>query len=134
MGRGPVGIRSAPAGKATPDLRQNGHYADFGELPAGRDWGKAARAQIRAGKDMLLVTGGAGFIGSNLVAALNDAGRSDVAVCDLLVHDGKSRHLAKRQLVHNLPPGEPPEFEQGPTHVVIIHPGTIAPTPATAAD
>ena len=27
---------------------------------------------------MLLVTGGAGFIGSNVVAALNDAGRADV--------------------------------------------------------
>ncbi len=27
---------------------------------------------------MLLVTGGAGFIGSNVVAALNDSGRADV--------------------------------------------------------
>ena len=34
-----------------------------------------------AGDGMLLVTGGAGFVGSNVVAALNDAGR-DVAVCD----------------------------------------------------
>ena len=33
---------------------------------------------------MLLVTGGAGFIGSNVVAPLNDSGRADVAVCDLL--------------------------------------------------
>ena len=47
---------------------------------------------------MLLVTGGAGFIGSNVVAALSDAGRADVAVCDLLGHDGKWRNLAKRQL------------------------------------
>ena len=38
---------------------------------------------------MLLVTGGAGFIGSNIVAALNDAGRADVAVCDLLGDSGK---------------------------------------------
>ena len=38
---------------------------------------------------MLLVTGGAGFIGSNVVAALNDAGRADVAVCDVLGHDGR---------------------------------------------
>ncbi|MGH6780116.1 MAG: NAD-dependent epimerase/dehydratase family protein, partial [Bradyrhizobium sp.] len=43
---------------------------------------------------MLLVTGGAGFIGSNVVAALNDAGRTDVAVCDLLGEDGKWRNLA----------------------------------------
>ncbi|MGD0149768.1 MAG: NAD-dependent epimerase/dehydratase family protein, partial [Xanthobacteraceae bacterium] len=28
---------------------------------------------------MLLVTGGAGFIGSNVVASLNEAGRADIA-------------------------------------------------------
>ena len=48
---------------------------------------------------MLLVTGAAGFIGSNLVAALNDAGRSDVVVCDVLESEGRWRNLAKRQLV-----------------------------------
>ena len=47
---------------------------------------------------MLLVTGGAGFIGSNVVAALNEAGHADVVVCDVLGHDGKWRNLAKRQL------------------------------------
>ena len=55
---------------------------------------------------MLLVTGGAGFIGSNVVAALNEAGRSDVVVCDLLGSDGKWRNLAKRQLVDIVPPAE----------------------------
>ena len=55
---------------------------------------------------MLLVTGGAGFIGSNLVAALNDAGRADVTVCDVLGHDGKWRNLAKRQLADIVPPAE----------------------------
>ena len=53
---------------------------------------------------MLLVTGGAGFIGSNVVAALNDAGRSDVVVCDVLGHEGKWRNLAKRQLADIVPP------------------------------
>ena len=33
---------------------------------------------------MLLVTGGAGFIGSNVVASLNEAGRADVAISDVL--------------------------------------------------
>ena len=33
---------------------------------------------------MLLVTGGAGFIGSNVVASLNEAGRTDIAVNDIL--------------------------------------------------
>ena len=55
---------------------------------------------------MLLVTGGAGFIGSNVVAALNDTGRADLAVCDLLGHDGKWRNLAKRQLADIVPPAE----------------------------
>ena len=33
---------------------------------------------------MLLVTGGAGFIGSNVVASLDEAGCADVAVSDIL--------------------------------------------------
>jgi len=52
---------------------------------------------------MLLVTGGAGFIGSNVVAALNDAGRTDVAVCDVLGSHGKWRNLAKRQVADIVP-------------------------------
>ena len=40
---------------------------------------------------MLLVTGGAGFIGSNVVADLNEAGHTDVVVNDMLGSDGKWR-------------------------------------------
>ena len=47
---------------------------------------------------MLLVTGGAGFIGSNVVAALNEAGRTDIVVSDTLGSAGKWRNLQKRQL------------------------------------
>ena len=46
---------------------------------------------------MLLVTGGAGFIGSNVVADLNEAGRADVAISDVLGSDDKWRNLARRQ-------------------------------------
>ena len=55
---------------------------------------------------MIIVTGGAGFIGSNVVAALNEAGRADVVVCDLLGDSAKWRNLAKRQLADIVPPAE----------------------------
>jgi ADP-L-glycero-D-manno-heptose 6-epimerase len=83
---------------------------------------------------MLLVTGGAGFIGSNIVAALNDAGRSDVAVCDLLGHDGKWRNLAKRQLADIVPPAELLEWLKGRKLDAIIHLGAISETIATDGD
>src|SRR5947208_5531897 len=83
---------------------------------------------------MLLVTGGAGFIGSNVVAALNDAGRSDVAVCDLLGHDGKWRNLAKRQLADVVPPAELDEWLKGRKLDAIIHLGAISETTATDGD
>ena len=83
---------------------------------------------------MLLVTGGAGFIGSNVVAALNDAGRADVAVCDVLGHDGKWRNLAKRQLADIVPPPELPEWLKGRRLDAVIHLGAISETTATDGD
>ena len=83
---------------------------------------------------MLLVTGGAGFIGSNVVAALNDAGRADVVVCDLLGHDGKWRNLAKRQLADIVPPAELADWLKGRRLDAIIHLGAISETTATDGD
>src|SRR6266516_4153310 len=83
---------------------------------------------------MLLVTGGAGFIGSNVVAALNDAGRADVTVCDMLGHDGKWRNLAKRQLADIVPPAQLPEWLKGRRLDAVIHLGAISETTATDAD
>jgi ADP-L-glycero-D-manno-heptose 6-epimerase len=83
---------------------------------------------------MLLVTGGAGFIGSNVVAALNDAGRADIAVCDVLGHDGKWRNLAKRQLADIVPPAELPDWLKGRRLDAIIHLGAISETTATDGD
>ena len=54
---------------------------------------------------MFLVTGGAGFIGSNVVASLNEAGHTDIVVNDLVGHDdAKWRNLAKRQVADLVPP------------------------------
>lgn len=83
---------------------------------------------------MLLVTGGAGFIGSNVVAALNDAGRRDVVVCDLLGKDGKWRNLAKRQLVDIVPPAELTDWLKGRKLEAVIHLGAISETTATDGD
>jgi ADP-L-glycero-D-manno-heptose 6-epimerase len=83
---------------------------------------------------MLLVTGGAGFIGSNVVAALNDAGRGDVAVCDVLGHDGKWRNLAKRQLADIVPPAQLPDWLNGRRLEAVIHLGAISDTAATDGD
>jgi ADP-L-glycero-D-manno-heptose 6-epimerase len=83
---------------------------------------------------MLLVTGGAGFIGSNVVAALNDAGRADIAVCDVLGHDGKWRNLAKRQLADIVPPAQLMDWLHGRRLDAIIHLGAISETTATDGD
>ncbi|KWV59508.1 ADP-L-glycero-D-mannoheptose-6-epimerase [Bradyrhizobium macuxiense] len=83
---------------------------------------------------MFLVTGGAGFIGSNVVAALNDAGRSDVAVADILGHDGKWRNLAKRELADVVPPAELGDWLKGRRLDAIIHLGAISETTATDGD
>ena len=55
---------------------------------------------------MLLVTGGAGFIGSNVVASLNQAGRADIAVNDSLGDDGKWRIARYSFSPTNPPPKE----------------------------
>jgi ADP-L-glycero-D-manno-heptose 6-epimerase len=83
---------------------------------------------------MLLVTGGAGFIGSNVVAALNDAGRRDVVVSDFLGQDGKWRNLAKRQLADVVPPAELTDWLRGRRLDAVIHLGAISETTATDGD
>lgn len=47
---------------------------------------------------MIIVTGGTGFIGSNLVAALEEKGHRDVVICDTFGTDDKWRNIAKREM------------------------------------
>jgi ADP-L-glycero-D-manno-heptose 6-epimerase len=83
---------------------------------------------------MLLVTGGAGFIGSNMVASLNEAGRADIAVNDVLGSDDKWRNLAGRQLADFVPPADLFRWLDGRKLDAVIHFGAISSTTATDAD
>jgi ADP-L-glycero-D-manno-heptose 6-epimerase len=83
---------------------------------------------------MLLVTGGAGFIGSNIVASLNEAGRNDVVVNDLLGCDGKWRNLQKRRLADIVPPADLPRWLDGRKLDAVIHMGANSSTTATDGD
>jgi ADP-L-glycero-D-manno-heptose 6-epimerase len=52
---------------------------------------------------VIVVTGGAGFIGSCIVARLNSFGWSDILVVDHMVsHDPKNENLKKKKYVHYL--------------------------------
>jgi ADP-L-glycero-D-manno-heptose 6-epimerase len=82
---------------------------------------------------MYLVTGGAGFIGSNLVAALDDLGHA-IAVNDTLGADDKWRNIAKRRLADFVPPDELMRWLEGRKLDAVIHLGANSDTTATDAD
>jgi ADP-L-glycero-D-manno-heptose 6-epimerase len=83
---------------------------------------------------MLLVTGGAGFIGSNIVANLNESGRTDVVVCDVLGSEGKWRNLQKRQLADIVPPSDLLAWLDSRKLDGVIHMGAISETTASDGD
>jgi ADP-L-glycero-D-manno-heptose 6-epimerase len=78
---------------------------------------------------MIIVTGAAGFIGSNLVAALEARGER-VVVCDWLGSEDKWRNLAKRNLDAIIAPEQLDEFlkTQGRDLDAIFHMGAISTT------
>jgi len=47
---------------------------------------------------MIIVTGGAGFLGSNLIAGLEEIGAGDVVVCDRFGDGDKWKNIAKREV------------------------------------
>ncbi|HEY4442866.1 MAG TPA: ADP-glyceromanno-heptose 6-epimerase [Steroidobacteraceae bacterium] len=84
---------------------------------------------------MYLVTGGAGFIGSNVVAALA-ARRQDVVVCDWLRSDERWRNLAKHEIADIVSPEDLPDWLRGNQTKVeaVIHMGAISSTTETDVD
>jgi ADP-L-glycero-D-manno-heptose 6-epimerase len=83
---------------------------------------------------MLLVTGGAGFIGSNIVASLNEAGRTDIVVNDTLGTDTRWRNLQKRQLADLVAPKDLVRWLDGRKLDAVIHMGAISDTTADDGD
>ena len=83
---------------------------------------------------MHIVTGGAGFIGSNLVAALCARGE-EVVVVDRLRQGVKWRNLAKHAVAAIVPPEDLPGFlAQRPPVRALFHMGAISATTETDGD
>ncbi len=84
---------------------------------------------------MYLVTGGAGFIGSNIVAALTERG-ARVAVCDRLGAGDKWRNLAKHPLEAMVAPEALDDWlaAAAPRLEAVIHMGAISDTTERDAD
>jgi ADP-L-glycero-D-manno-heptose 6-epimerase len=83
---------------------------------------------------MYLVTGGGGFIGSNIVAALAARGE-EVAVCDRFGTDGKWRNIAKHAIACVIEPGELHAWlARAPALKGLIHMGAVSATTETDAD
>jgi len=83
---------------------------------------------------MILVTGGAGFIGSNLVAALCERGLP-VAVCDLLRSHDKWRNLAKADFRELIEPDALEAWLGAERRLqAVVHLGAISSTTERDAD
>ena len=84
---------------------------------------------------MIVVTGAAGFIGSNVVAALNQRGQTDIAVCDWLGQDQRWMNLRKRMFRHFVFPEDLMGFLDEAEEVeAIVHMGANSSTTATDGD
>lgn len=83
---------------------------------------------------MIMVTGGAGFIGSNLHAAL--VGRdTETVVVDWLGDQGKWRNLARHPPARLIPPEALDDFlDTHPPVEALVHLGAISDTTATDGD
>jgi len=79
---------------------------------------------------MILVTGGAGFIGSNIVAALCERAGTEVVVCDRLGDGNKWRNLAKHPIADFVLPEKLDQYlvSRARRFDAVVHMGAISST------
>jgi ADP-L-glycero-D-manno-heptose 6-epimerase len=79
---------------------------------------------------MIIVTGGAGFIGSNILKGLEDKGYKDIVVVDWLGQEDKWKNIANRELAAIVMPEDLEAFlEKHKSEITaVIHMGAISTT------
>lgn len=85
---------------------------------------------------MIIVTGGAGFIGSNIVAALAGSGRREIIICDWFGDGAKWRNIAHHEIHDIIRPEDLVSFIE-PRRMrieAILHMGAISSTTERDAD
>ena len=79
---------------------------------------------------MIVVTGGAGFIGSNLIAELEGRGEKEIVICDRLRQADKWQNISKREPAAIVFPEQLPDFLERNTSRIqtVFHMGAISST------
>ena len=85
---------------------------------------------------MIVVTGGAGFIGSNLVAGMEERGYGPIAVVDELGRQEKWKNLRRRELEELVPPEDVFELLERAKDEIsyVFHMGAVSATTEKDAD
>ncbi len=85
---------------------------------------------------MILLTGGAGFIGSNVLAQLNERGRYDIVICDHLGSGPKWKNIGTAKFLDFIMPEDVSTFRErhGRDIEVVIHLGANSSTTSVDGD
>ncbi len=85
---------------------------------------------------MIVITGGAGFLGSNLLAGFAERGLSNIVICDILGTGNKWQNIAKHEVLNIIHPDHLFQYiTDNAKHIeMIYHLGAEASTLAVDAD